>query len=65
MWISVKDKLPPIETEVLVANSCYIYVGELLDKGYEQYWVENVESLRLDGVTHWQPLPPLPQEENL
>lgn len=58
IWISVKDRLPEEYENVLTygARPFYdvVYVNRLIDK-------KNGEWL-YDGVTHWMPLPPLPEE---
>jgi hypothetical protein len=71
-WISVKDRLPEIEQEVLA-------YGELVDgdkKVYPYMAVCHIYSITKyatfqniewryggnDGITHWMPLPPKPIE---
>ena len=66
-WISVKDRLPEVEEEVL---ACY-YFKPFLNKMFvgvltyfvfdeEPHW--QYESIGLT-VTHWMDLPELPKEE--
>ena len=72
MWISVKDKLPPLN---VLERSEKILV---FDKGINSICVAILENTEREGlvwfvplpfcpvlknVTHWQPLPPLPQDE--
>jgi hypothetical protein len=58
-WISVKDKLPPVNIEVLT-----------YDKHHEkQYFltsiiIENVDKFYFNAFTHWMPLPKAPNETN-
>lgn len=66
-WISVKDRLPEAETEVLVYHgsaynqvcNVYVYLGgnEWMDgycnKGYTKD----------EDITHWMPLPASPTEK--
>ena len=76
-WISVKDRLPEIEG---VEGSCLITDGKEIATGYyekEEDWAEE-EIIRwfddsgfiscdypgLPQVTHWTPLPPLPDCPN-
>lgn len=60
-WISVKDELPPTEDPVLVCtqskNGC-----QNTDKGYfaDGRWVRR----GCARVTHWMPLPELPEPES-
>lgn len=58
-WISVNDRLPEEYENVLTygARPFYdvVYINRLIDK-------KNGEWL-YDGVTHWMPLPPLPEED--
>lgn len=66
-WISVKDRLPETETEVLVFRVDYVSIltygynrrGNLCFKYMDEcgYWRECFGS----EVTHWMPLPKLPQ----
>lgn len=62
MWISVKDKLPPLDTDVLVVhygNTCI--VAKRVKDGC---WEDTIEGIQWENesVTYWMPLPPLPQE---
>ncbi|MCL7721947.1 DUF551 domain-containing protein [Actinobacillus pleuropneumoniae] len=59
-WISVKDKLPESQQNVIIFNGFH-----LLGKFNGQDWITNGGLLGLRpvyGVTHWQPLPPRPQD---
>ena len=60
-WISVKDELPTENDDYLV----YLLNGHLCI-GYwlaEDFWSKGYYTNRLE-VTHWQPLPEPPKEEN-
>ena len=71
-WISVKDRLPPDETPVLIwFNTEFIKVGELRwdTPGFEdtykacRYWDDPYDDGKLwewYDVTHWMPLPSPP-----
>ena len=63
-WISVKNKLPDIEQEVLIQLSwddMNVVMGMLTNDG----WKSNVASFKDDEVLYWQPLPtPYIESEN-
>lgn len=67
-WISMKNRLPDIEEEVLIffdAGNMAVgwrgKIGELLE-----YWAAYSDSSRVDVCltvpTHWMPLPPFPKD---
>jgi hypothetical protein len=65
-WISIKDRLPAKDTEVLV-----YYFDKYMD--VMEYWYDNDEgkpqfyappSPPTDKVTHWMPLPDKPKMNN-
>ena len=66
-WISVKDRLPKSNQEVLVYRgghigdlmNVYIYVGN--DKWEDEYGYWSVTDD--EGITHWMPLPEPPTEK--
>lgn len=67
-WISVKDKMPPRDTDVLVFIWGGCSVGRF-DKGpdgletrweFEDYYLYKDE---MNAVTHWMPLPEPPRME--
>jgi hypothetical protein len=62
-WISVKDRLPEIEKEILYTDSKYneIYLGIMsLDDELNPYFT-HYDFLEDKGITHWMPLPNLPE----
>ena len=59
-WISVKDKLPNIGIEVLVATRTKKGF-RAVDKGY--YWDDRWVHRGTSEVTHWMPRPELPEED--
>lgn len=57
-WISVEDRLPEIDLEVLIVEKdLIIEVGSY----QEYYWVENTEYKMRENVTHWMPIPKPPK----
>ena len=59
-WISVDERLPETNEEVLVYSSvgkiytaCYIRVDGI------EFWFENIDGFR--EITHWMPLPEGPK----
>ena len=63
-WISVKDRLPEDNTNVLVYRgsliSVYTYIGHNEWEDDYGYWSRTDD----DGITHWMPLPEPPKEED-
>lgn len=59
-WISVKDRLPDTNEYVLVATRSK-NGAQNIDKGYviDGRWAHRGTA----EVTHWMPLPELPEEE--
>lgn len=57
-WVPVTERLPEVRTEVLVHDGFHQRLIATLEA--DGVWRDGVESLRLDHVTHWMPLPPLP-----
>jgi hypothetical protein len=72
-WISVKERLPPLEEFVVVASNVWdgpriVYFGErkLEHANIDAYFMCSRPRLFLkvlDVATHWMPLPELPKEE--
>lgn len=70
-WISVKDRLPEECVDVLIFNSNHIpVVGFLtyLNKNEPINWTvcdwhDSELTVEVDYVTHWMPLPKLPEEK--
>lgn len=61
-WISVEDRLPERDSEVICRSNKEgnrIFIGYL---GYRSgAWMED-GSMHIGEVTHWMPLPPPPKE---
>ena len=62
-WISVKDRLPENDGLYIVCKTVmgHRIVFEASWRGNE--WLSVVKDLKLDYITHWQPLPEPPKEE--
>lgn len=60
-WISVRDRLPEDQVEVLVATRSKNGVPNI-DKGYLA--IDHFIHRGRAEVTHWMPLPEPPKEEN-
>lgn len=62
-WISVDDQLPPLCIQVLATNSSAKTVAACF-RIPNNLWIHPGEpgepSRRVDGVTHWMPLPAAP-----
>jgi hypothetical protein len=73
-WISVRDRLPEKDKDVLVSLHGKLYTGE----SYSMIWISNLTTLYGPGncneiewtckaaneedVTHWMPLPEPPKD---
>ena len=60
-WISVEEALPPYGKWVLVAVEDYVRSHE----GYRSHTDDKGEHWSSGGVTHWMPLPELPQKQGV
>lgn len=60
-WISVKERLPEVEADILA------YIGEgsfvVCWMTHDGYWQCPAYLMDKDDVTHWRPLPEPPKEE--
>ena len=66
-WIPVSERLPEVDTPVLCLYKEYGDHGEiqmtvLLNYGGEGWTEFNDNDTYYTGVTHWMPLPALPEE---
>ena len=66
-WISVEDRLPEPEKEVIILNKRKHTDIDFLTDDFEggYYWWKSDESIYCedDEITHWMPIPELPKEE--
>lgn len=64
-WISVKERMPESNDRVLVHAVCSIFVVAVWDNE-ERVWraTWNRGVIEPEYVTHWQPLPEPPGEED-
>ena len=66
-WISVEERLPEPEREVIIVNKRkQIDIDFLTDDGEDgYYWWKSDEIICCDDdkITHWMPIPELPKEE--
>ena len=76
-WISVRDRLPEINEEVIVAlpfvfededgptnyKACRITTARLVPDSEGAKWSIHTENGWITKVTHWMPLPAPPKEE--
>jgi hypothetical protein len=58
-WISVKDRLPEDDVEVLTFETGNYKVNAVSE--YTQWWWDSNEGFKRNP-THWQPLPKPPEE---
>ncbi|STY90172.1 DUF551 domain-containing protein [Moraxella bovis] len=61
-WISVDDELPPDFESVLTLSIMNTYQILSLQKNGEYFDFARKETVRVDYITHWQPLPQPPKE---
>ena len=70
-WISVEKRLPklkhkkgnPHSDKVLVSDGAHIQVGIRWVAGNTEYFLPDFRE-DFDDITHWMPLPPLPDKCN-
>lgn len=68
-WISVKERLPEPEKEVIILNGRkQIDIDHLTDDGEGgYYWWKSDDIIWCDDdeITHWMPIPELPKEDGV
>lgn len=64
-WISTGEALPPLKTRVLIVESgagrSMIRIAKLLGQAQSGAWYWSAQNTA-SQVTHWQPLPQLPND---
>lgn len=60
-WIPVEERLPEDWTMVLFTNGVIRGIGQFDKEGFYDYWCEHSFD---KPVTHWMPLPNLPEVNN-
>jgi hypothetical protein len=64
MWIKVKDRLPDEDRAALVTDGRHVTLGDwTLKDGWVLSREDKAIGFTADSVTHWMPLPELPQQE--
>ena len=67
-WISVDERLPEPEKDVIIlAKNKYIDIDHLTDDGEDNYyWWKSDDVIWCDDdkITHWMPIPELPKKRN-
>lgn len=63
-WIPVSERLPENEgTYFCLGHNGTPFVCLLRNKKYEGYvWLRNTGTRVVDGITHWMPIPSLPEQ---
>ena len=57
-WISVKDRLPPLNEYVLIFAKGYMSLDRISDPKDGNLW----DTTYKDYISHWMPLPESPKE---
>ena len=63
-WIPVSERMPENEgTYFCLGHNGTPFVCLLRNKKYEGYvWLRNTGTRLVDGITHWMPIPSLPEQ---
>lgn len=68
-WISVEERLPEPEKEVIILDGRkHIDIDHLTDDGEDNYfWWKSDDTIWCedDEITHWMPIPQLPKEDGV
>jgi hypothetical protein len=60
-WISVKERMPKPFYDILISDGTEVSYGYLVsDNTREPFFCDKIYNYIIDGVTHWQPVPPPP-----
>jgi hypothetical protein len=66
-WISVKDRLPENEVDVLTYNGRGCSVSHMrrnIVDSHLSHWIQCEDNYDYDNITHWMPLPEPPRNED-
>lgn len=59
-WVSVKEKLPPSYTSVLVFNGSSVYIDSIVEHSiFDWEWCSTDDM----SITHWMYLPKVPNNK--
>ena len=59
-WISVKDRLPEEDKEVLAYNGAYVFIAAYTTNPTKYWYTISRSAMRT--VTYWMPIPEPPEE---
>lgn len=62
-WISVKERMPEVKTDVLAIDSVGDYFLAAVDQSDGKTWRDEWFAVIEFPITHWMPLPEPPEEE--
>lgn len=60
-WIPCDERMPDDNVDVLVYDDCILIASYNSNEKYTSGWMESFECYPLTNVTHWMPLPPMPE----
>ena len=50
-WISVKDRMPENDDEILISGNGYVWVGYYRE---DSFWTD--QNMPIRNITHWMPI---------
>ncbi|MBD5302311.1 MAG: DUF551 domain-containing protein [Bacteroides sp.] len=66
LWRSVEDELPPVDKDVLVSMGCgefgVVWLSALSNGTCK--WYSTDDTLSLDNIKYWMPIPEPPKDES-
>lgn len=63
-WIPCSARMPEDDVDVLVYDDGILIARYNADEKYTSGWMESFECYPLTNVTHWMPLPSMPEVTN-